>query len=654
MKFLYGRQDMPNLMRAQENCFLLTNGLGGYASLSAAFSMTRADQGLLVAARTAPNDRVTLLARMQETLSCAGQTETLSSQQFGDGTPPEEGYRLLSSLTVDDVPCWRYDVRGVCVTREVAMQHGANAVALRYTVENRTVADCELCIRPYVLGMPKGDAPLRPWLLRWGKDCIVMGDATLHLRTNGDVTEEKPRFVSQAYLHDAPDGRPGYGLVGSVCSIRLCVQAGETKTLWAVFADEPCETSAEDMIQAQKARIAILRGASGLKDNIALQLVSAADAFVALRESTGGKTLLAGYPFFGDWGRDTMIALAGCTLSAGRYEDARSILRTFLAYEQDGLMPNLFPEGENLPMYNTADAALLLVNVLWLYVRKTDDLDFAREAWPVLARIIACYRQGTRHAIHMDADGLICAGEGLDQVTWMDVRVGNILPTPRHGKPVELNAYWYSALRVMDALAQELSLDPADYAALAEQVRVSFIDAFWMADQGYLRDVISGTAADEQIRCNQIWALTQPFTMLTPEQERAVLDTVYAHLYTPCGLRTLSPEDAQFHPTYGGVQKVRDMAYHQGTAWVFPLGAYYLAYLKVHGGTKAAAENVRAALAPIASALHEGCIGQLPEIYDGLAPSASRGCFAQAWSVGEMLRVYERLEEIEGEDTPGK
>lgn len=648
MKFLFGRQDMPTLMRAQERCFLLTNGLGGYSSLSAAFSMTRADQGLLVSARTAPNDRVTLLARVQETLSHGGREDFLSSQQFGDGTLPEEGYRLLSSLTVDDIPLWRYDAGGVCVTREVAMAHGANAVALRYTVENRSGSACELCIRPFVLGLPKGEAPLRPWLIRMGKGCIVMGDATLYLRTDGDVAEESARYAMQAYLHDAPDGRPGFGLVGSACSIRIRVAAGEKRTLRAVFADVPCDMSADEIISAHRTRMAILRGASGLKDGMALQLVGAADAFVALRESTGGKTLLAGYPFFGDWGRDTMIAMAGCTLSAGRYEDAKSILRTFLTYEQDGLMPNLFPEGKSQPMYNTADAALLLVNVLWQYVRKTDDTDFAREAWPVLTRIIACYRHGTRHGIHMDADGLICAGEGLDQVTWMDVRVGDILPTPRHGKPVEINAYWYSALRVMDALAQMLGFDPADYAALAEQVRASFIDAFWMADKGCLRDVISGTAADEQIRCNQIWALTQPFTMLPPAQEHAVLDTVYAHLYTPCGLRTLSPEDAQFHPTYGGAQKVRDMAYHQGTTWVFPLGAYYLAYLKVHGDTREAASSVREALAPMGAALREGCIGQLPEIYDGLAPSASRGCFAQAWSVGEMLRVYERLEEIEG------
>ena len=265
----------------------------------------------------------------------------------------------------------------------------------------------------------------------------------------------------------------------------------------------------------------------------------------------------------------------------------------------------------------------------------------------MLERIIAAYKKGTHHGIHMDADGLICAGQGLDQVTWMDVRVGEILPTPRHGKPVEINAYWYSALMVMAEFAAHLGQSGKAYSTLAEQVKTAFVRGFWMEDKMCLKDVISGTAADTQIRCNQIWAVTQPFTMLSAEQERAVVDAVYAHLYTPCGLRTLSPEDAQYHGIYAGPQKVRDMAYHQGTTWVFPLGAYYLAYLKVHGHTKSAAAAVRDALLPMAATLREGCIGQLPEIYNGDAPAFSRGCFAQAWSVGEILRVYEAIEAIE-------
>ena len=645
MKMIYGRQDMPTFSRAQENCYLIANGLGGYSSLSGAFSMTRGDQGLLVSARTAPNDRVTLVARLQETLTVSGAEYALSTQEFADDTPSEMGYRYLSSLAVEATPCWSYDVRGVRVTREVGMAWEANASAVEYHVENRTDHPCTLTLRPWVLGFEKGHAPEAEWPVAMKGGCIVTNGMQVFVKTNGILTAEEPAFRMQAYMHDKPDGRPEKGLVASVCRVEYTVQPGETARVWITFAaDKGCKWSAAAMLAAPKKRMRALTRASGLKDEAARQLVWAADAFIAERASTGGKTILAGYPFFGDWGRDTMIALPGCCLSAGRYEDAKSILRTFLQYEKEGLVPNLFPEGTADPMYNTVDAALLLVNAIHMYVAKSGDEAFIAEAWPVLERIIAAYQRGTHHGIHMDADGLICAGQGLDQVTWMDVRVGEILPTPRHGKPVEINAYWYSALRVMADFAAHQGLDSSAYAALAEQVKASFLQAFWMADKRYLKDVVSGEDYDTQLRCNQIWAVTQPYTMLSPEQEKAVVDAVYAHLYTPCGLRTLSPEDGQYHPTYGGPQKERDMAYHQGTTWVFPLGAYYLAYLKVNGYTPEAAAAVREALLPMAATLREGCIGQLPEIYDGDAPTFSRGCFAQAWSVGEMLRVYEALE----------
>ena len=648
MKMIYGRQDMPTFERAQENCYLLTNGLGGYSSLSAAWSMTRGDQGLLVAARTAPNDRVTLVARIQETLWMNNEAfYNLSTQEVADDARNEEGYRWLSSCVVEAAPRWTYDVRGVRVIREVGMAWEENAAAVQYTIENRTSAPCRLDLQPWVLGFEKGHAPEKEWPVSYENGCITTNGMQVYVKTNGALIEERPHFSMQHYMHDESDGRPEKGLVANVCVISLEVQPGETQQLWVTFADEANAPSAEDMLSVPKRRRQELCRASGLTDEVARQLVWAADAYIARRDSTGGKTILAGYPFFGDWGRDTMIALPGCCLSAKRYEDAKSILRTFLQYEKDGLVPNLFPEGESEPLYNTVDAALLLFSGVYEYVRKSGDEAFIAEAWPVLERIVAAYKKGTHFGIYMDKDGLICAGQGLDQVTWMDVRVGEILPTPRHGKPVEINAYWYSAMCIMAEFAGKLGQDGSAYAALAEQVKAAFIDAFWMEDQRYLRDVISGTEVDTQLRCNQIWAVTQPFTMLSLEQEKAVVDAVYAHLYTPCGLRTLSPDDPQYHGSYGGPQKERDMAYHQGTTWVFPLGAYYLAYLKVHGYTKAAAAAVRDALAPMEATLREGCIGQLPEIYNGDAPAFSRGCFAQAWSVGEMLRVYEAIEMIE-------
>ena len=301
-----------------------------------------------------------------------------------------------------------------------------------------------------------------------------------------------------------------------------------------------------------------------------------------------------------------------------------------------------FPEGETQPMYNTVDAALLLVDAVWQYYTRTQDADFVKEAYPVLERVVENYKKGTDHCISMDTDGLIRAGGGLDQVTWMYVRVNDILPTPRHGKPVEINAYWYNALCIMEKFAVLQGLDGAAYGALAAQVKESFVKTFYMEDKGYLKDVISGTYNDEQLRCNQIWAVSMPFTMLSAEQEKSVVDTVRRHLYTPCGLRTLSPEDPEYHPHYGGDMVSRDMAYHQGTTWVFPMGAYYLAYLKTYG--KEAAGYVRSQLEALEPMLREGCVGQLPEIYEGDFPTESKGCFGQAWSVGEMLRVFEAIE----------
>ena len=309
-------------------------------------------------------------------------------------------------------------------------------------------------------------------------------------------------------------------------------------------------------------------------------------------------------------------------------------------------MPNLFPEGENEPLYNTVDAALLFINCVWLYYEKTQDVKFVEEMYPVMQRIIFGYEKGTHFNIHMEEDGLISAGTGLDQVTWMDVRVGEILPTPRHGKPVEINAYWYNALCIMQKFSEVLKKNEEQkYKELAQKVKESFAREFWMEEKHCLKDVISETKADTQIRCNQIWAVSMPFTMLDEEKERQIVDTVFEKLYTPYGLRTLDPTDEEFHACYGGEMIKRDLAYHQGTVWTFPMGGYYLAYLKVNKDSREAKETVAKQLEVLESAMREGCIGQLPEIYDGEIPVSSKGCFAQAWSVGEILRVYEKLEE---------
>lgn len=646
MDFIYGKQDMQSLEMAQNKSVLLTNGLGGYTSVTAAFSVNRCDQGVFVAAVKVPNERITMVHRMREKLEVNGKQIILSSQGFAGRVREENGYCCLNSFTYSYLPEWKYQAEGIFVRRTLSAAREKNAAVVLYELRNASDHTCTFQIEPFLKFAPKEHALKEKKKYEYRDGVVTDGTYTMYVQTGGRVESTPRRWQTLSYPEDAKDGRPEKGCCGSCFKITDTVAPGETKTLEVIFSTEHIQQSARELMDEWVEYRRSVEKQCGSTNPLARQLALAADDFIVRRESTNGKTILAGYPLFSDWGRDTMIALPGCCLSTGRYEDAKSILRTFFAYEKDGLVPNLFPEGQCEPMYNTVDAALLLIDCVWQYVSRTGDMEFAREAWPVMKRIISGYRNGTHHSIGMDEDGLIYAGGGLDQVTWMDVCVNGILPTPRHGKPVEVNAYWYSALRIMDQLAQELGEDRADYAPLAERVKQSFVEKFYMPEKGYLKDIISGTAADEQLRCNQIWALSMPFTMLNEQQERSVFNEVGRHLHTPCGLRTLSPEDPEYHPTYGGPQVERDMAYHQGTTWVFPMGAYYLAWMKVNGNSKEAARQVEEELQALIPMLREGCLGQLPEIYDGQCPGEGKGCFAQAWSVGEMLRVLEAIEKI--------
>ena len=647
MRFFYGKQEFCSLSRSQENVVLLTNGLGGYVSVTSACSVNRCDQGLLVAAVRCPNERITMVQRVRERLEVKGKEVTFSTQQFANKTEAEEGYRYLSSFCYENLPVWKYRIEGINIQRKLCTAWERNVSALCYEIENTTDQECTIKIEPFLKFAPKEDALEEKKKISFESGVLSDGTYRMYLKTNGEAKKIQELWQSLSYTEDAKDGRPEEGYSGCCCQIEKTISAGIKEKFEIVFSMTPEIPEVQEIEKEWITHRREVESCCKLSDPIARQLVLAADDYIVRRDSTKGKTILAGYPLFSDWGRDTMIALSGCCLTTGRFEDAKSILRTFMAYEKDGLVPNLFPEGESKPMYNTVDAALLLIDCVWQYVMRTGDMAFVDEAWQVMENIVACYRKGTCHQIGMDTDGLIYAGGGLDQVTWMDVCVNGILPTPRHGKPVEINAYWYNALCIMDYLAKETGKDPKDFAILANKVKESFVEKFYIKDKGYLRDVISGTNADEQLRCNQIWAVSMPFTMLTAEMEKQVVDTVERYLYTPCGLRTLSPKDPEYHPYYGGAQVERDMAYHQGTTWVFPMGAYYLAKLKVLGYTKEAAVQIREQLEALEPMMRQGCLGQLPEIYDGEFPSEGKGCFAQAWSVGEMLRVFEALKRID-------
>jgi len=649
MKFTYGKQDWSTFQRGEETCFLMANGLGGFSSLTALGSCARNEHGVLMACEHAPNRRVQMIQRLREELVLGKTAFPLSSQDFEDHHLRVDARAQQVSFTFRDYPQWVCLVRGVEVIKKLALMPGENTVALVYEVRNRSRQTALLRVTPHLRFVPRGEALVPGQVFTLEKDRITSNGRTLYVQTSGDLIPLRPMEIGPFwYAQEDMDGKPATGWAAVNHCIELHVPAGETRTLEAVYGTAPDLPPAAVVFSRLEERNRGLEERAGLTDPAARTLVRAADQFLSLRESTGKQTILAGFPFFEDWGRDTMIALGGCCLAAKRYDEARSILETFLAHCHRGLMPNLFPEGKDAPRYNTVDAALLFILSVYDYFTRTGDRDFLEQSYGAMEDIIHWYEAGTDFSIHMEEDGLISAGSGLDQVTWMDVNVDGILPTPRHGKPVEINAYWYNALCIMARFQPLLGRgDGARYAAMSEKTRASFREKFWNEEAGCLRDVLSGTKADGQIRCNQIWAVSLPFSILPPEQERQVVETVFEKLYTPCGLRTLDPDDPEFQGFYGGDRLKRDLAYHQGTVWPFPLGGYYLAYLKTRNNSPEAARTVRQQLAPMETILREGCAGQLPEIYDGADPVLSKGCFAQAWSVGELLRVYEKLKVIE-------
>lgn len=672
MKFQYGKQDWKTFERGEENCYLMTNGLGGFSSLSMIASCSRNDQAVLMACTHSPNHRYNMIHRLEEVLELGGENQPshqvfLSSQDFQCHDKRQEGFRLQTGFTYEDYPTWSYLAEGVEVVRTIALMYGRNVVGISYRIRNRSLDNVTLRVCPHLQFVPKGHRLSVRQEFVYNRGKISSNGLTLYLRTNGECQELPVRYHEDLYYRsDVEDGKMALGRSAVNHEICYTVEAGQEGLLEIVYGIEETLPNMTEILQNVSNHRKNLQ--ERFHDETARALAASADQFISHRDSTGQKTILAGFPFFEDWGRDTMIALVGCCLSTRQYDTARSILQTFMVHCRRGLMPNLFPEGTEAAAYNTVDAALLFILAVYEYQKRTGDSAFVREAYPVMQDIVEWYVKGTDYGIHMDRDGLIMAGQGFDQVTWMDVRVEDILPTPRHGKPVEINAYWYNALRIMEELsgkqkggAQERPQPEGkaqigkngsegrpgqglDYGAMADRVYAVFEELFWNEDKKCLKDVISGTAADDQVRCNQIWAISLPFSLLPREKEKQVVETVFRKLYTPVGLRTLEPQDPQFHPFYGGAQLDRDLAYHQGTVWTFPLGGYYLAYLKVHDYSRQAKAYVREQLRGIELALREGCVAQLPEIYDGDNPVSSKGCFAQAWSVGEILRVYEVLE----------
>lgn len=375
------------------------------------------------------------------------------------------------------------------------------------------------------------------------------------------------------------------------------------------------------------------------------RLVLDADHFIVDRASTGYKSIIAGLPWFTDWGRDTMISFTGLTLCTGRFDDARDILKSFAMYERNGLIPNMFPDSGSEPLYNTADASLWYFIAVYDYLRyRGHDEDYAfikEEIYPILLRILHAYEHGTDNDIHMEDSGLVHAGSGIDQVTWMDVRIDGVCVTPRHGCPVEINALWYNALRIGADLAERFGdKEQADHcSALADKVKAVYEKTFYNDKTGCLYDVAH--PFDDSIRPNQLYAVSLPYSPVSENTARQIVDTAKKHLYAGTGIRSLAPDDPKYRGFYRGSLKKRDLSYHQGTSWGFLLGAYICAYAKVHAGDPDIVKKVAALFDPVmVHQTEENCIGSICEVFEGDSPHAGGGCYAQAWSTGEILRAY--------------
>ena len=637
--------------------WVLTNGIGGYAGSSVTGAHARKHHGYLIASLHPPVERFVILSKINECLIRSSEKIDFTVEQYlaDDGsTAYRKGIEYLNSFTYDGLVHFTTKAPEFTMTKTLAFEHGKNTIAVSYDIQNDGDA-ATLVLTPLFNYRVHHDASTVDTLkfdTTYEQPEIRLvpqqnKDVTIRLFTDdGTVVPCEEKYTTGMQLQkeldvesDALDDNY------TPYQIEFPLDAGCRKKISIVCTIEDVyEKDAFATAAAEMARFDALEKKAGYHDELAETLTIAADHFLAYRQSTGLMTVLAGLPWFTDWGRDTMIALTGLTLSTGRYQDARDILTTFARYVHHGMVPNMFPDEGTAPLYNTADASMWYFYAVGKYLDYTgtpEDYAFVQETiYPKLKEIIAAYEHGTDFSIYMEEDGLIHAGSGLDQVTWMDVRVGDWVATPRHGKPVEINALWYHALCLMEEWATRFGEDGSHYVALAAHAKESFTKEFWNEKDGCLYDVVDGLEGDATLRPNQIYAVSLPHRMLDADKEKAIVDKVYEKLYAKTGLRSLSPDDKEYHPTYEGCLDKRDHAYHQGTSWGFLLGSFLTAYVHVYGTSKEVIKQADAMLDATREQFYHGCIGSIAEIFDGDEPHTSRGCYAQAWSVGEILRAY--------------
>lgn len=672
MNLKFGREIASNFQLAESREWLVTNGIGGYAAGTIAGVLSRRYHGLLVGALEPPVGRTLLLTKLDETVDYDGQAYQLFCNRWAGGSVESQGCLNLESFYLDGTsPVWNFAFADVLLEKRIWMQQGENTTYIRYSYL-RGSQPLNLSLKALVNdrnyhGGTHSNPGDRGNISQIGSNTLQIqafpDGNSFYLAATTNQTNNFTWEINNSWDRNfalAVEQYRGLGdeedhLHGATGKVTL--QPGDVIDIVASTENEPQFASNASLQQKSDRDLELLNNwysTNNLTPNANSwieKLVLAADQFVVdrpLTDNPEGKTIIAGYPWFTDWGRDTMISLPGLTISTGRYDIAQTILRTFAKYVDQGMLPNVFPDAGATPEYNTVDATLWYFEAIRSYYTATEDQVFLKELFPLLKDIIDWHIKGTRYQIKMDDDGLLYAGESGVQLTWMDAKVGDWVVTPRIGKPVEVNALWYNALISMVYFADVLGETGTEYQQLAANTRSQFAK-FWNAAGGYCYDVIdSPNGNDPSFRPNQIFAVSLPAMtlskyaapLLNPEQQRMVVDQVGQKLLTSYGLRSLSPDYSDYAGTYGGNQLQRDGTYHQGTTWGWIIGHYVQAHLQVHQNPELASSFI----APMADHLLNDCIGNINEIFDGNAPFTPRGCFAQAWSVAEVLRSWLMVE----------
>ncbi len=683
-----------NLSQAAEKEWLETNGIGGYASSTITGANTRRYHGLLMAATKPPLGRILMLSKLEESLSVGEDVFPLSTNFYPNTIYPE-GYRNLVQFDLTPVPTFTYIIRGISIEKSVFMVYGENTTVIRYRVSTAGPVAAPLFLKARVLVAFRADhwlthenpafntryetiphgVCLRPYeslqplyvfhnAQSMDKDSFWYKNMEYPKEIERGLDAHEDHFSPFALNFDVSGGTDFF-VVASLNAYSEIDVLGlfneEIKRREGIRLSQPAQTpiavssaalnhSSENSSNKHVSRSNVAAEKTdhqgerkGNKHTQALDtLLSASHSFIVKRGSNK-KSMIAGYPWFGDWGRDTMISLPGLTLVQGRFDDAREILLSYAQFVDKGMIPNRFPDYGESPEYNTVDASLWYINAVYQYLRFAKDLKTIRkDLYGVMREIIEWYKKGSRYNIGMDSDGLIHAGVEGTQLTWMDAKVIDWVVTPRIGKAVEINALWYNALKIMAFFTREMDLasEIAEYNALSKKVEKSFLDAFWFPDGQYLFDYIHGDVKDAAIRPNQIFAVSLPYSMLSVKKQRSVVDIVEKHLLTPYGLRSLSPHDKDYIGHYYGNQYERDKAYHQGTVWAWLIGPYISAYTRAYAGAEGSYSYIEGLFKPFYEHLFDAGVGTVSEIFDGDPPHTPRGCIAQAWSVGEIVRAY--------------